>query len=311
VLALLLVVLACGDEAVRAPGDELRVISLAPSITRILRALGAEPAIVGADTWSLESLELQGVQSVGGLYAPDLERTVELRPTLVLAVESAQQRPFLDALASRGVRVESIDPYSLDEHLASIERVGLWVGREQRAAQLVEALRRELQTIASRATTIASRATTGASRATTGASNARRQGRTSERAGPPSVALVVERDPLYVVGGGSFVHELIEIAGGRNVFDDLASPFPAVSLEALVVRAPAVLIDATAAYWSGDRSASERSPESMAREARAFWGRFLPESRVEVLARPEVTLPGEHLADSARVLQGLILGDGA
>jgi iron complex transport system substrate-binding protein len=273
-LALAPLLVACGETASPPPADGLRVISLTPSITRIITALGASGSLVAADTYSLRAVELAGVASVGGLYAPDLERTVELRPTLVLVVETAQQRAFVEALQGRGVRVESIAPYTLEEHLASIVAIGGWVGRGPEAREIVARIRRDLDAIAATAP-------------------AAPEARTS-------VAMIVEREPLYVAGRGSFVHELIEIAGGRNAFGDLAAPFPQVSLEALAERAPALLLDATSPARSGAAAADE---------ARSFWGRFVPGGRVEILPRSDVALPGVHLASSAAILKRVIAGD--
>ncbi len=278
--------LACGDASDRAPSADpdpsgstpatARVISLAPSITRIVQALGAEELLVAVDAYSLEVTEVEGVASVGGLYTPDLERTFELRPTLVLLVDSAQQRAFRDALETRGVRVESIAPYTLEEHLESIAEIGDWIGRGSAARATVARIRRELDSIAARAPASADART--------------------------SVAMIVEREPLYVVGRGSFVHELIEIAGGRNVFDDLEAPFPQVSLEVLAERAPALLLDTTVVYRP------DAVPDLDA--VRAFWRRFVPRARVVAATRADLTLPGVHLAESAASLRALMDAEG-
>lgn len=247
------------------------MISLAPSITRIIVALGATGKLVGVDAYSLRLGELSGVPSVGGLFSPDLERAVELAPSLVLAVESAELRAFLEALDSRGIHVETIAPQTLEEHLGSIESIGLWLGIPDRAQKLTRQLRVELMEVKAR----------------------------TRDAGlePTRVALVVEREPLYVVGAGSFVQDLLEIAGGRNVFADLELAFPQVSLEVLAERAPALLLDSTVLARSGPRAAQEAS---------RYWKRLLPETRVEVLPRGDITLPGPHLARSAETLRELI-----
>jgi ABC-type Fe3+-hydroxamate transport system substrate-binding protein len=271
-LVLSALLLACGERADPPAAGGARVISLAPSITRIITALGAGDSLVAVDGYSLELVELAGIHSVGGLYAPDLERTIELQPTLVLVVETAQQRAYVAALRARGVRVESISPYTLEEHLASISAIGGWVGRDAQAREAVARIRRDLEAIAA--------------------------GAPADPRNRRSIAMIVEREPLYVAGRGSFVHELIEVAGGRNAFGDLAAPFPQVSLEALAERAPEVVIDATSGARSGD-----------AAEARAFWRRFVADARVELLPHSDVALPGVHLASSAASLKRLIAGD--
>ncbi|MFQ5699097.1 MAG: ABC transporter substrate-binding protein [Myxococcota bacterium] len=264
--------LGCDSRSPSVPqAGSARVISLAPSITRILVALGATDELVGVDSYSLRLGELSGVPSVGGLFSPDLERTVELDPSLVLAVESAEQRAFCEALRRRGVRVETLAPQSLEEQIESIQTIGGWLGIPDRAEALVRRVHADLAAV---------------------------KVRTRAAGRPPTrVALVVEREPLYVVGAGSFVHALLAIAGGRNVFGDLESAFPQVSLEVLAERAPALLLDSTVLARAGPRAAAD---------ARRYWERVLPETRVAVLPRGDVTLPGPHLAQSAEILRQLI-----
>ena len=259
--------LACSSDP-PPPGAELRVISLSPALTRTLLALEAADRVVGVDSYSQRIPGMEHTPALGGLFAPDLERAVELRPTLVLAVTTAQQQPFLDRLRARGVRVETFDGTGLYDVLRSYRRVGALVGREQAGEALANRVERELESLA--------------------------------RAAPParpSVAIVIEIEPLYVVGAGSFVHDLIRAAGGDNAFGDLAAPYPQVSLEALAERAPDVLLDTT--FDPGEMaSAGERS--------RAHWSRFAWVRRVEVLPQGLLTLPGPDLAEAARLLRARI-----
>ncbi|HXX47494.1 MAG TPA: ABC transporter substrate-binding protein, partial [Myxococcota bacterium] len=110
------------------------------------------------------------------------------------------------------------------------------------------------------------------------------------------VALVVERDPVYVVAGGSFASALIEIAGGANVFADLPRTYPQVSVELLAERAPELLIDSTQ---------SERGPAAQA-AAREFWRRVAAVKRVELIPPGVATLPGAELARGAELLRSRI-----
>ena len=245
--------------------DDLRVISLSPSLTRIVLALGAGDVIVGVDRYSQR---LQGVgekPSLGGLFTPDLERAVELRPTLILAVDSAQQRGFLEQMAGRGVRVETFAGGDLDDVLESFERIGRLVGAPEPGRALADDVRSGLE----------------------------RMGREAP-ADAPSVAVVIETEPLYVVGGGSFVDDLIRAAGAANAFGDLEAPYPQVSLETLAERAPDVLLDTTFDANAMDTAAGE---------ARAYWSRFPFAGRVEVLPQGILTLPGPDLVEAARLLR--------
>jgi vitamin B12 transport system substrate-binding protein len=266
-----LALLACGaqESAPAGPDVRPRVLSLAPSISRVLIALDARDLIVGVDRYSHALPGLEGIASLGGLFSPDLERAVELRPTLALAVATAQQRAFLDRLEQRGVRVLTIDAHGLDEVLASFERIGEAVGRGEAGRALAARVAGDLESLS----------------------------RESAARSPVAVAMVVERDPLYVVGGGSFVNDLISLAGGRNVFADLREPYPRVSLEALADRAPEVLLDTTL----------EVVDAPAVQAARAHWARLPVGARVELLAAGEVTMPGPDLVAAARELGALIL----
>jgi ABC-type Fe3+-hydroxamate transport system substrate-binding protein len=257
-----------GTEPEPAP-ESLRVIVLAPSIARVIQALDALDSVVGVDEFSRRLPGLDGVPSVGGLYGPDLERTIELRPTLVLSVASARQQPYLEWLRERGVRVEALAPYTLDEVLESFGSIGALVEKPEEGRRLAARVRAEIDAVAARA-----------------AVGPRR-----------SVALVLERDPLYVAGGGSFAESLIASAGGRNVFGDLSAPYPRVSLEALAARAPDVLIDSSVASGGGEAAAAE---------VREYWLRFGWVKRVEVLERNAVTLPGPDLGEGARLLLEIV-----
>ena len=261
---------ACRAQEPAAASGELRVISLSPSTTDIAIALGRREALVGIDQFSHALPGMGELPSLGGLFAPDLERALELRPTLVLGVRSESQAAFFAQLRARGVRVHEIDSSgSLEDILGTYQAIGEELGREQEALALVASVRDELARIA---------------------------GSVADR-GRPSVALVVEREPLYVAAGGSFASALIDAAGGRNVFADLPQPYPQVSLELLAERAPDVLIDSTQGAAVGPDAEGA---------ARAYWSRFGWVKRVELVAPGVMTQPGAQLAEAARILRARI-----
>lgn len=251
------------------------MISLSPSTTDVVVALGEREALVGVDQYSKELSGLGELPSLGGLFAPDLERALELRPTLVLGVRSESQAAFFAQLRARGVRVQEIDSSgSLEQVLETYAQIGKELGREPEARELVARVREQLAEV--------SRSVEGLAR--------------------PSVALVVEREPLYVVAGGSFASALIELAGGRNVFADLAGAYPQVSLELLAERAPDVLIDSTREPTTGPQARSE---------AHRYWSRYGFVRRVEIVAPGVATLPGTRLAEGAQILRARVHPDRA
>jgi ABC-type Fe3+-hydroxamate transport system substrate-binding protein len=270
-LALLLAI-ACErrvSEPVPAEPSAARIVVLAPSLARVLVALGAADAIVGVDQFSAQLPELGDRPQLGGLFAPDLERLLALRPDLILGIESAQQEPLFEQLRARGVRVEMFRLHALGEVLAAFEHVGALVGRVDAGRALAARAREELEAVAAST-------------------------RTRER---PGVAIVVEREPLFVVGAGSFASDLLEAAGARNVFADLPDAYPRVSLEALAGRAPDLVLETVA-----------ESAQAEA-EARAYWSRFAFVRRVASVPRGEVVLPGPELGRAARLLRAAVHPD--
>jgi ABC-type Fe3+-hydroxamate transport system substrate-binding protein len=269
----LLLALACGERegSRRAPTDAAaaRVVVLAPSLARVLVELDATDAIVGVDQFSAQLPALAGRPQLGGLFAPDLERLLALQPDLVLGVAGAQQDALFEQLDARGVRVETFRLHALGEVLAAFERVGALVGRADAGRALASRARAELEALAASA-----------------GSRAR-----------PGVAIVVEREPLFVVGAGSFASDLLEAAGARNVFADLSDAYPRVSLEALAGRAPDLVLETVA-----------DSPRADA-DARAYWSRFAFVRRVASVPRGEVVLPGPELGRAARLLRARIHPD--
>lgn len=272
-VALVLALVACSPGPQPARSAEPRLVVLAPSLVRVIQALGAEDLLVGVDEVSRRLPGNDGLPSVGGLFSHDLERTLELAPSAVLCVRSAEQHAFLERLRARGVRVEEFEVYTLEEVLASFERIGRIVERDEEARALAARVRAELASVAA--------SVAGLPR--------------------PRVALVLERDPLYVAGAGGFTHALLEVAGSRNAFGDLAAPYPRVSLESLADRAPDLVLDSTAP--SGNAAA--------AAEVSAYWSRYRWARRAAPLARDVVTLPGPDLGSGARLLADAIHPDRA
>jgi len=256
-----------------AAGGATRVVSLNPSLTAILLALGAGDRLVGVDDFSAEQQPaVRDLPRVGGLYDPNLEAVLALRPDLVVLVPSAQQRDFRERLQDVGVPVLALDPERFDEVLASIRTLGARVDRSAEARARVDAIREARAGVERRA-------------------------RGRER---PRTVLVLQRQPLYVVGPGSFLDEMLRAAGAENVAADLPGPYPRAGMEWLVAAAPEVLLDA--------------SPD--ATPPAEHWARWpsLPavqDGRVLRVDAPRVTLPGPFLDRALRSLAQAIHPDGA
>lgn len=271
-LALALALGLASGAVAEPPQPARRVVSMNPSLTRMLVALDARDVLVGVDEFSGRAEPaVAALPRVGGLYSPSLEAVVALRPDLVVLVPSVEQRDFRARLEALGVAVRAFDPVSFDEVLAVIEALGRHVGREREAQERVAAIRSTRDAVR--------RATAGRPR--------------------PRAAFVLQREPLFVVGRGSFLDEMIALAGAENVGAALGEPWPRASLEWLVAQAPEVLIDS----------------DDDAVPAARFWSRWpsLPavtHDRVIVVDEGVATLPGPDLDRALLLLARALHGDG-
>jgi len=209
--------------------DAERIVSLNPSLTAILVALGAEGKLVGVDDYSATKIpEVAALPRVGGLFSPSLEAVVALRPDRVVLVPSAEQRDFRTRLEGLGIPVTVFENLRFAEVLGNIRQLGAMTGRGAEAAARIEAINQARE-----------------------AAQRRARGRDA-----PSVLVVLQRDPVYVVGSGNFIDEMLSATGGKNLASEFDEPYPRVAAEWVVARAPEVLIDlspdpATAlSHWS-------------------------------------------------------------
>jgi iron complex transport system substrate-binding protein len=248
---LLVLVLAVG-----AVADTPRVVSLSPSLTAILLALDAEPSLVGVDEVSARvEPRVRALPRVGGLFNPSLEAIVALRPSWVALVPSAQQRELGERLGALGIDVIALRNIRYEDVLRSIAVLGERVGRAAEARAREDAIRAAWRDGCARA----------------------------ERRPRVRAVLVLQREPLYVVGRGSFLDTMLECAGAENLARTFGDPYPRVSVEWLIAAAPDLILDAA----------------DPAAEARAHWAHWpsLPavaNGRVEMLAS-RLTIPGPYL----------------
>lgn len=188
-----------------------RIVSLAPSNTEILFALGAADRVVGVDAASDFPPEVAEKPDVGDYVAPDPERVVAVEPDLVLA-SGLHAETVVPALEALDLTVAVIDPPNLEATLASIERVGRMTGTPG-AAEVACRLRERVAVVEATV------------------------------AGAPEPRVFFELSPdLYTAGPDSFVDDLIARAGGANVAADADQPWPQLSAEAVVAADPEVII---------------------------------------------------------------------
>lgn len=218
---------ACEPATEEGPdgGEAARIVTLAPHLAELVYAVGAGEKLVGVSAWSDFPPAVRALPVVGDAFAVDQERLAALRPDLVLAWESGTPQDTIDGLRARGFRVETIRSASLADIEDSLRTVAALAGRRGRGEALAGDFRRRLDNIAA--------------------------GRSD---GGIRFFLQISERPLYTVGAGHYISELLSLCGGRNVFADLPVLSASVDVEAVVARDPEVLVTLgdveTLAHWS-------------------------------------------------------------
>jgi iron complex transport system substrate-binding protein len=199
---------------VRLGAPPRRIVSLNPATTELLFAIGAGDRVVGRTEYDLWPDSARLVPSVGAGMQPNLEAVMGRHPDLVVLYASGSDRGAADRLTSAGIPTAA---FRMDR-VADFARVTMFLGR-----LIGDTLR---------ARTVVDSVTTTLDRV-------RRATDTLPR---PTVFMHVWEKPLMTIGGGSFLSELVTIAGGRNIYDSLPAPSPVVTIEDVLRRNPQIVL---------------------------------------------------------------------
>jgi iron complex transport system substrate-binding protein len=220
--------------AVAVPQPVRRIVSLAPNLTETLFALGLGDRVVGVTDFCDYPAEAATREHVGGPVSPNLEKIAKLRPDLVLATRSGGNRlATVQSLETLGITVFATDPHTVDEVIASAERMGEMTGAGDQGRTLAEGLRRRLNDVAERVS--------------------------GSKIVP--VLLVVWPDPLITIGRNTFIADALRRAGAENVIQT-AQDWPNASLEEVARRHPQYLVFASDHSEESNRQIAELSGRS-------------------------------------------------
>lgn len=257
-----------------------RIVSTAPSITELLYALGLGDRVVGVTRFCRYPPEAQQKPKIGDYVNPNLEAIAALKPDLVIVQTNPVQ--LAERLRRLHLNVLEIDQQDIAAIYESIRKVGDATGVSPRAAQLIATIRDGLESVRARAA----------------------------RFEPATMMLVVGRTPgrldgLILAGETSYLNEVIEIAGGKNVFHDAHASYPQVSLEEVLARNPRVIVD------MGDMGDNMAVTDQQRRETIALWQRLpslaaVREHRVFPIAIGGFLVPGPRVVDAARTLLAML-----
>ncbi len=192
-----------------------RIVSLAPSNTEILFALGLGDQIVGVTEYCNYPEAAKAKPKVGGFSTVDIEKVVSLKPDLVLATQ-IHAKKVIPALENLGITVVALNPKSLNEVLKSITLVGQITGRSEPASELVGQLGRRIDEITDKTQKMS-------------------------LADRPRIFYVTWHDPLMTAGTGTLANDVINLAGGQNIASDVTGD-ESIDLETVIDRDPEVII---------------------------------------------------------------------
>jgi iron complex transport system substrate-binding protein len=191
-----------------------RIISLAPSITETLFALGLDSSVVGVTDFCDYPEAAKHKWKIGGILNPNIERILALRPNLILMSGSGNMKSDYDKLTSSGVIVYVSHPRSIEGVLKSIVDIGFLTSRTPEADSIANVLRRRRDDLIHQATSLEKK----------------------------SVLMLLSLSPIVAVGPGTFLDELITLSNGENITHGSSMAYPLLSREEILRRQPDVII---------------------------------------------------------------------
>lgn len=249
-----------------------RVISLIPAVTEMLFAIGAGPQVVAVGSFDRYPPEVTKLQRAGALLDPDVEKILSLRPDLVAVYES--QSDLRTQLERAKIPVYVYSHAGLADVLVTLREVGERVGHAREAADLSRSIEARLATV-----------------------RARVGGRPR-----PRTLIVFDREPMalrgiYASGGIGFIHDMIDTAGGNNVFADVKQQSVQATTELILTRRPDAILE-----LRGDPVAAEMKSKEI-----GVWGALssLPavrNARVYFLDDQMTVVPGPRIADGVELI---------
>jgi len=252
---------------ITVPTKISRVVSLAPSVTESLFAVGAGDRLVGVTTYCDYPESAKAIQKVGDTLNPNIETIVALKPDVVFVSGASQLETFTDTLDRNGIAVYVMNPTRLEEIFHDLEQLGTMFDNYDEAERVAYALEKR-------------------ERAICGITNGC-LGRDKDGPAPDAVRVFVQisKEPLFTVGKTSFLNELIQDAGGLLVTNTIESAFPKLSKETALALQPEAIILSD--------SADNQEPNEVFKDSPAVKNGRVYKINADILSRP-----GPRLVDA-------------
>jgi iron complex transport system substrate-binding protein len=216
------------EQEVRLADSPQRIVSLVPSATEAIFAVGGQARLVGVTDFCDWPPAARQKPRVGGMITPSLESIVGLRPDLVVATDEGNSESTFDGLARLGIPLYVVRAHRLRDAFGLIARMGELTGQRDAVRPLLDGLRARVQRVVDAVASLPRR----------------------------RVLYVLWPDPIIVPGREGIVTELIELAGGESLTAAMAGGYPRLSLEAVVAYQPDVIL---LARHGGDQTATLRA----------------------------------------------------
>ena len=200
--------------SVQVSAQPRRIVSLAPSITEILFALGAGDRVTGVTSYCDYPPEARQKPVVGDTLKPSVEKIVALKADLVIISTASQVEALFQKLLELGSPVYVSNPRSIDGVVESIDKIGELIDARDRAHLLTDELR-------GRIAAVEARVPAGVR---------------------PSILVILGVEPLITAGAGSFINDLINRAGGRSISAEDSGDYPQYSIETVIAKQPGIIL---------------------------------------------------------------------
>jgi len=256
------------DREVFIAAEPARIISLSPAITEILFAIGVSDKIVGVTDYCDFPAEALKKPKVGGFQTPNLELIVNSNPDIVFTAAGIQ-KDLIKQFDELGIKVIALDARDINQVMDNIKFAGQVTGSTAQASEVVEDIQQRVDII---------------------------KGKIAKAETKPTVFFEVWDDPLMTAGPGSFIDDLISLAGGTNIAGDTTEEFAEYSQEMLLAKDPEIYLINSHAHKPSDIKSRP-----------GFAGlKAVQENQVYSIEDDIVTLPGPRLIEGLEQVAKII-----
>jgi len=273
--------LSCADRFVGSSATvsnlPRRIVSLAPSVTETLFAVGAGDRVVGVTMYCNWPAEVCELPKVGQFARFNFEKILALRPDIVVASRDAPSETVAYELDQYGIKTTAVEAKTIDGAIESVRAVGRAVGNETEADELAADMERRVRNLKKRLEGV-------------------------ERV---KAIIVFDHEPFIIAGPGTFADDIIELAGGENIAADAYVNYPQYSIERLVIEGPDVIVEAAHGGGYGD---------SNAKKIMDFWRQWsiipaVAHNRIAIVDADLVSRPGPRIIDGLEAVAAALHPD--